>query len=45
MITSWIFFLANKQQAKEILGKVLEAAYAREAARKAKENDKKKRVA
>ena len=31
------FFLANKPQAKEILGKVLEAAYAREAARKAKE--------
>ena len=31
------FLLANKQQAKEILGKVLEAAYAREAARKAKE--------
>ena len=35
------FLLANKQQAKEILGKVLEA-YAREAARKAKEMTRRK---
>ncbi len=36
------FLLANKQQAKEILGKVLEAAYARVAARKAKEMTRRK---
>ena len=36
------FLLANKPQAKEILAKVLEAAYAREAARKAKEMTRRK---
>jgi len=36
------FLLANKTQAKEILAKVLEAAYAREAARKAKEMTRRK---
>ena len=36
------FLLANKPQAKEILGKVLEAAYASEAARKAKEMTRRK---
>ena len=36
------FLLANKPQAKEILGKVLEAAYAREAGRKAKEMTRRK---
>ena len=36
------FLLANKAQAKEILAKVLEAAYAREAARKAKEMTRRK---